>query len=153
LRATCGRPTPRRALSNIPGAKYVELPGENHIPVCFERDMLDQIVNETEEFLTGYRADFDLDRVLATVMFTDTVARVLARRRDQRAVSDGLAGTRLAICRCSRRPKGRCLSPSDPKSGEGRLPRLRTRPVPNIRGGSHAVSSVSFAKSRGCEVL
>jgi class 3 adenylate cyclase len=57
---------------NIPGAKYVELPGENHIPV-FERDMLDRIANETEEFLTGYRADFELDRVLATVMFTDIV--------------------------------------------------------------------------------
>jgi class 3 adenylate cyclase len=57
---------------NIPGAKYIELPGENHIPV-FERDMLDRIANETEEFLTGYRADFELDRVLATVMFTDIV--------------------------------------------------------------------------------
>jgi class 3 adenylate cyclase len=57
---------------NIPGAKYIELPGENHIPV-FERDMLDRIANEVEEFLTGYRADAELDRVLATVMFTDIV--------------------------------------------------------------------------------
>jgi class 3 adenylate cyclase/pimeloyl-ACP methyl ester carboxylesterase len=57
---------------NIPGAKYVELPGENHIPV-FERDILDRIINEVEEFLTGYRADAELDRVLATVMFTDIV--------------------------------------------------------------------------------
>jgi class 3 adenylate cyclase len=57
---------------HIPGAKYVELPGENHIPV-FERDMLDRIANETEEFLTGYRAGAELDRVLATVMFTDIV--------------------------------------------------------------------------------
>jgi class 3 adenylate cyclase len=57
---------------NIPGAKYVELPGENHIPV-FERDVLDRIVSEVEEFLTGYRADAELDRVLATVMFTDIV--------------------------------------------------------------------------------
>jgi class 3 adenylate cyclase len=57
---------------NIPGAKYVELPGENHIPV-FERAVLDRIANEVEEFLTGYRADAELDRVLATVMFTDIV--------------------------------------------------------------------------------
>jgi len=57
---------------SIAGARYVELPGENHIPV-FERDMLDRIANEIEEFLTGYRADAELDRVLATVMFTDIV--------------------------------------------------------------------------------
>jgi class 3 adenylate cyclase len=57
---------------NIPGAKYVELPGDNHIPV-FERDILDRIANEVEEFLTGYRADAEFDRVLATVMFTDIV--------------------------------------------------------------------------------
>jgi class 3 adenylate cyclase len=57
---------------NIPGAKYVELPGENHIPF-FERDILDRITNEVEEFLTGYRADAEVDRVLATVMFTDIV--------------------------------------------------------------------------------
>jgi hypothetical protein len=35
--------------------------------------MIDRIVDETEEFLTGYRADADLDRVLATEMFTDIV--------------------------------------------------------------------------------
>ena len=57
---------------HIPGARYVELPGENHIPV-FEPDILDRIANETEEFLTGYRAGAELDRVLATVMFTDIV--------------------------------------------------------------------------------
>jgi class 3 adenylate cyclase len=55
--------------SNIPGARYVELPGEDHVPI----DITDRIADEVEEFLTGSRADTEPDRVLATVMFTDIV--------------------------------------------------------------------------------
>jgi class 3 adenylate cyclase len=62
----------RYLAAHIPGAKYVELPGIDHIPTG-EREIVDRIVDETEEFLTGYRADAELDRVLATVMFTDIV--------------------------------------------------------------------------------
>ncbi|MBV9859243.1 MAG: adenylate/guanylate cyclase domain-containing protein [Alphaproteobacteria bacterium] len=62
----------RYLAAHIPGAKFIELPGDNHIPVM-ERDILDLIADETEEFLTGYRANAELDRVLATVMFTDIV--------------------------------------------------------------------------------
>jgi class 3 adenylate cyclase len=69
---TCPVEAGRYLARNIPGAKYVELPGENHVPT-FERDLLDRMVDETEEFLTGYRADAEMDRVLATVMFTDIV--------------------------------------------------------------------------------
>ncbi|MGC2415028.1 MAG: adenylate/guanylate cyclase domain-containing protein [Stellaceae bacterium] len=58
--------------AHIPGAKYVELPGIDHVPTS-EPEIVDRIVDETEEFLTGYRADAELDRVLATVMFTDIV--------------------------------------------------------------------------------
>ena len=39
----------------------------------FERDITDRIVDEAEEFLTGSRSEPDVDRVLATVMFTDIV--------------------------------------------------------------------------------
>ena len=62
----------RYLAANIPGAKYVELPGNDHVPI-FERDITDRIVDETEEFLTGSRSEPDVDRVLATVMFTDIV--------------------------------------------------------------------------------
>ena len=62
----------RYLAEHIPGAKYVELPGVDHIPVL-ERDIVDRIVDETEEFLTGYRTESELDRVLATVLFTDIV--------------------------------------------------------------------------------
>jgi class 3 adenylate cyclase len=62
----------RYLAANIPGAKYVELPGTDHTPF-YERDITDRIVDETEEFLTGSRSEPDIDRVLATVMFTDIV--------------------------------------------------------------------------------
>jgi pimeloyl-ACP methyl ester carboxylesterase len=57
---------------NIPNAKYVELPGENHLPLL-EPQIVDRIIGEVEEFLTGSRSEVEIDRVLATVMFTDIV--------------------------------------------------------------------------------
>jgi len=62
----------RYLAANIPGARYVELPGTDHVPF-FERDVADRIVDEVEEFLTGSRSEPDVDRVLATIMFTDIV--------------------------------------------------------------------------------
>jgi len=59
-------------VDHVPGAKLVTLPGNNHM-FWNERDIVDRIVDETEEFLTGYRAESELDRVLATVLFTDIV--------------------------------------------------------------------------------
>ena len=56
--------------ARIPGAKYVELDGVDHLPWVGNPDaMLDEI----EEFLTGVRTGPDPDRVLATVLFTDIV--------------------------------------------------------------------------------
>ena len=62
----------RYLADNIPGAKYLELPGDNHNPL-YEPEVADRIVGEVEEFLTGSRHEADPDRVLATVMFTDIV--------------------------------------------------------------------------------
>jgi class 3 adenylate cyclase len=62
----------RYLAANIPGAKYLELPGNNHIPF-YEPEIVDRMVGETEEFLTGSRSETEIDRVLATVMFTDIV--------------------------------------------------------------------------------
>jgi class 3 adenylate cyclase len=55
----------------IPAAKYVELPGVDHLPWVGD---VDALVGEIQEFLTGARAAPNFDRVLATVMFTDIVA-------------------------------------------------------------------------------
>ncbi len=54
----------------IPGARLVELPGDDHIPFLGDGDA---IVDEVEEFVTGSRPAPDVDRVLATVLFTDIV--------------------------------------------------------------------------------
>jgi class 3 adenylate cyclase len=52
----------------IPGARYVELPGNDHIPWYGESDAL---LDEIEEFLTGTRHAREPERALATVLFTD----------------------------------------------------------------------------------
>lgn len=54
----------------IPGARYVELPGNDHLPWVGDQDA---ILDEAEEFLTGVRRGPEPDRVLATVLFTDIV--------------------------------------------------------------------------------
>jgi class 3 adenylate cyclase len=54
----------------IPGARFVELPGEDHLMWTGD---VDALLDEIEEFLTGVRRGPDPDRVLATVVFTDVV--------------------------------------------------------------------------------
>jgi class 3 adenylate cyclase/pimeloyl-ACP methyl ester carboxylesterase len=54
----------------IQGARFVELPGKDHIPFLGNKDVL---VDEIEEFLTGVRPAPETDRILATVLFTDIV--------------------------------------------------------------------------------
>jgi pimeloyl-ACP methyl ester carboxylesterase len=60
----------RYLAEHIPGAKYVELPGVDHIPWAGDADAL---ADEVEEFLTGARPYPRTERVLATVLFTDIV--------------------------------------------------------------------------------
>jgi class 3 adenylate cyclase len=55
----------------IPGARYVEVPGIDYFPFVGDADA---ILDEVEEFLTGERKGTGGDRVLATVLFTDIVA-------------------------------------------------------------------------------
>jgi len=54
----------------IPGGRFVELPGDAHILWAGDQDAM---LGEIEEFLTGTRADPEPDRVLSTVLFTDIV--------------------------------------------------------------------------------
>jgi pimeloyl-ACP methyl ester carboxylesterase len=61
----------RYLAENIPGARLVELPGNDHVPWVGDTD---RFVDEVQEFLTGSRGRVQTDRVLATVMFTDIVA-------------------------------------------------------------------------------
>jgi class 3 adenylate cyclase len=59
----------RSVAAGIPGARLVELAGQDHMPFSDP----DQIIDEVEEFLTGRRSEREPDRMLATVMFTDIV--------------------------------------------------------------------------------
>ena len=60
----------RYMAERFPGARLVELPGEDHLPWLTDADT---ILGEIEEFVTGVRHAVEPDRVLATVLFTDIV--------------------------------------------------------------------------------
>jgi pimeloyl-ACP methyl ester carboxylesterase len=59
----------RYVAGRIPGAKFVELPGADHLPFVGDQDSM---LDEVEEFLTGVRHHPQPDTVLATVL----VARI-----------------------------------------------------------------------------
>jgi class 3 adenylate cyclase/pimeloyl-ACP methyl ester carboxylesterase len=64
----------RLMAERIPGARFVELPGDDHYPVIVPEPFL----SEVEQFLTGLWREGawdepEQDRVLATVLFTDIV--------------------------------------------------------------------------------
>ena len=59
----------RYLATHIPDAKFVLVPGDDHVPWTADADAL---LDEIEEFLTGQRHG-SADRVLTTVLFTDIV--------------------------------------------------------------------------------
>jgi class 3 adenylate cyclase len=62
----------RYSADRIPGARYVELDGADHLPWLSDSD---RILTEIEEFLTGsHAAPPQSHRALRTVLFTDIVA-------------------------------------------------------------------------------
>jgi pimeloyl-ACP methyl ester carboxylesterase len=88
----------RDLAARIPGAKLVELPGEDH---AFFSDP-DPVVDEVEEFVTGARVHAQPDRVLATMLFTDIVGSTKAaaaagdrRWRELLDAHDGVVGRQL----------------------------------------------------------
>ena len=61
---------------SIPGARLVELPGQDHLFFLHE-----QIGDHIEEFLTGSVSVAESERVLATVLFTDIVGSTARAER------------------------------------------------------------------------
>lgn len=128
--------------AHIPGARYVELPGIDHQPWAGDSDT---VLGEIEEFLTGTRSLPELDRVLATVMFTDIVGST------QRAAELGDA-------------RWRELLAAHHTAVRGELTRFRGREVKTLGDGflatfdgparaircGHAIAA--GARSLGCEV-
>ena len=68
---------------HIEGARLVEVPGRDS---WFVRGAADMVIDEIAEFMTGDRMFADVDRVLATILFTDIVAstETAARLGDRR---------------------------------------------------------------------
>lgn len=72
---------------HIPGARYIETPGQDHALPLLPPQQLQEIAHAVEEFLTGeHHEPVRSERVLATVMFTDIVASSehLARLGDRK---------------------------------------------------------------------
>jgi len=60
----------RELAENIPGARYVELPGSDHVPWTDDQGL---IVEEIRQFIGAAPPPIEIDRVLSTVLFTDIV--------------------------------------------------------------------------------
>lgn len=63
----------RYLAAHIPGARYVELPGADHMIQALDHEILDDLLDEVEEFLTGAHERPEPDRLLATLMMNDIV--------------------------------------------------------------------------------
>jgi pimeloyl-ACP methyl ester carboxylesterase len=93
---------------HIRGARVVELPGADHMPWLGDQDAA---LDEIEEFLTGVRPHPALDRVLATVLFTDIVGSTeLAADLGDRRWRDLLEQHNVVVRRELARFRGRELS-------------------------------------------
>ena len=128
--------------AQIQGARYVELPGIDHLPWAGDAE---GVLGEIEEFLTGARSAPEPDRVLATVMFTDIVASTeraaqLGDARWRELLSAHQAAVRGALTRF----RGREVK----TLGDGSLATF-DGPARAIRCG-HAISEA--ARSSGLEV-
>jgi len=55
----------------IPGSKYVELPGDDHLPFVGDQEA---ILNQMEEFLNTLQENAEPDRVLATLLFASVTS-------------------------------------------------------------------------------
>jgi class 3 adenylate cyclase/pimeloyl-ACP methyl ester carboxylesterase len=91
----------RYMAERLPGARLVELPGDDHFPFFGDQD---GVVALVQEFLTGALPHADPDRVLATVLLTDIVdstrrAAEAGDRRWRRLLDEHNASVRRQLAR------------------------------------------------------
>ncbi len=98
----------RFVAKQIPGCKYVELGGIDHLPFVGNQN---EILDEIEEFLTGVRHAEEIDRVLATVMSVKIIdPQTEARTRGFSDWQDLLERSRIYVRRQLELFKGREVS-------------------------------------------
>jgi pimeloyl-ACP methyl ester carboxylesterase len=128
----------REAAQLIPTARYVELPGSDHLPFFEDPEVTLGLV---EEFVTGTRHRTEPDRVLATVVFTDIVASTeRASRLGDRRWKETLDAYDALVSEALVRFRGRLVK----STGDGTLatfdgPGRAIRCAEAIRDASHAL--------------
>ena len=142
----CGRFLAR----NIPGARLIELPGQDHLFFIHE-----QIGDCIEEFLTGSVSVAESHRVLATVLFTDIVGSTPLA---ERMVIDAGAICSVLIMRvCGENSRGTAAARSNrwetdfwPRSTVLRAPfvALARLSRPSARSKFRSVADCILARSR-----
>jgi hypothetical protein len=97
----------RYLAEHVPGAIAVELPGSDHLPWIGD---VDRAVDEIEAFLSAVKdEDAVLDRLLATVLFTDIVSSTeRARELGDRAWGELLEAHHARVRAQLARFRGRC---------------------------------------------
>ena len=135
----------RYMAERIPGAKLVELPGDEHLPWYGDQQ---DVVEQVELFLTGERGAPEPDRVLATVLFTDIVgaterAAELGDRRWRELLEEHHARVRREL----NRHRGREVD----TAGDGFLATFDgpARAIRCARGIVEAVSGLGLAVRAG----
>jgi pimeloyl-ACP methyl ester carboxylesterase len=97
----------RWVASQIPNARFVELPGDDHLPWVGDAELVLDLV---EEFLTGTPPTRPMDRQLATLLFIDLVASTeTAASLGDRAGRDLLGRHQSEVRRQLARYRGREL--------------------------------------------
>jgi pimeloyl-ACP methyl ester carboxylesterase len=95
----------RAVADGIPGARYVELPGAEHL---YWMGAADDLLDEVELFVTGRAGVSQIERVLTTVLFTDIVGSTeRAAQIGDRAWRDLLDQFRVSVRSSLDRFRGR----------------------------------------------
>jgi class 3 adenylate cyclase len=132
----------RWTAEHIEGARYVELPGVDHLSWFGDTE---PYLAAVEEFVTGGRTEVEVDRVLATIMFVDVV--------DSTTRAAALGDARWATVRegfyeATRREVDRQRGREVKTTGDGLLATF-DGPARAVRA---ALATVSSARDLGLEI-
>ena len=146
----------RYLAERIPGARWVDLPGDDFLLWAGDTDA---IVDEVEEFLTGRRGAAEPARVVATVMFTDVAGSTeRAHELGDRAWADLLRSrtTSGSAPSCAGTAAARSTRQATASSRPSTLPPRRSRAHgrctgPFARSGSTCGSACTRASAKSSE--